>query len=408
MGSSIISAMIPFLLLPIMTRYLVPEEYGKIAMFNLVVSGCTALIGLSINGSANRRYFDVDVSHNELAVFNGNCILILIISALAGLLLAYFFGGFFAYHLGISEDLIIYGVVVSFFMFFLNIRLGQWQIRKKTNNYSILQISNALLSSLITLILIVYCNFESMGRIFGILTTSVLIGLFSYYSLRYEKLILFRIDKGDIRNALSFGVPLIPHALSGVVLLTVDRFIVNKNLGLEITGIYMVAVSLGGALNVLFNSINKAYTPWLFERLKENDEKVNRSIVRYTYFYYFSLLLIYIFLIFFTPHFVSFLVGEEYFPIIEVLPYIFAGQFFLGMYFTVTNYIFYVKKTKYLSYVTVSCGIVNFILLTTLVPEHGIVGAGFSFAFSTLCQFILTWVMSARLFKMPWRLQRDI
>ena len=271
--SSILSAVFPFLLLPILTRLLSPEEYGQIAMFIIFTSALGALIGLSVHGAANRRFFDEDVSHIELARFNGNCVYILLVSTAFSVLILSFIDTVLADFLGIPIVWIYLGVISVFFSFVLNIRLGQWQIREKAKQVGFTQVTNSLLACLFSLLLIVLLNFGAEGRIYGITLTSVIVGILSYYTLRSDELILFEFNIRDFTDALAFGVPLIPHVLGGFLLLSVDRLVINKELGLEMTGIYMVAVSLGSVLNLVFNGVNKAYSPWLFGQLKRNNNE---------------------------------------------------------------------------------------------------------------------------------------
>lgn len=50
--SNILNAIIPFALLPVLTRYLSPEEYGEVAMFQTLLGAMTAFVGLSMAGAA--------------------------------------------------------------------------------------------------------------------------------------------------------------------------------------------------------------------------------------------------------------------------------------------------------------------------------------------------------------------
>lgn len=404
--SSIASAAIPFILLPILTRYLTPAEYGQIAMFTIFTSALAAIIGLSVHGATNRRYFDESVSATELARFNGNCFFILLISTCVALFLLLFIDSLLADYLGIPTLWVYLGILSVFCSFILNVRLGQWQIRGKAKRYGILQISNALVVLLFSLLFVISMKLGPDGRIYGIVLTSIIIAVLSYYTLRNDRLILFKYNRKDINYALSFGVPLIPHVLGGFLLLSIDRLVINKELGLEMTGIYMVAINLGGALNIVFNSINKAYSPWLFAQLKENNEKKKRDIVKKTYMYFVFLVFLAALSFLIAPPVLKLIVGEKFHQAADVLPIIVIGQFFLGMYFMVTNYIFYVRKTKYLSYVTISSGIINMVLLLLLIPNYGLNGAALAFLIANLWQFMCTWVLSAKLYLMPWDLWR--
>ncbi|WP_392344243.1 flippase [Pseudoalteromonas prydzensis] len=404
--SSIASAAVPFVLLPILTRYLTPAEYGQIAMFIVFTTALAALIGLSIHGAANRRFFEDSATKTELARFNGNCFFILFISTAIVLVALALIDNYLAIYLGLPLEWIYLGVLSVFCSFMLNIRLGQWQIRGKAKHYGVMQISNALVVLVFSLLFVVLLSFGAAGRIYGIVLTSIIIGGIAVITLKNDKLLVFKYNRADIDYALSFGVPLIPHVLGGFLLLSIDRLVINKELGLEMTGIYMVAVNLGNALNIIFNSINKAYSPWLFGQLKEDKQAIKRTVVKKTYLYFAFLVLMAALSFLIAPPILKLIVGEKFHQAADVLPLLITGQVFLGMYLMVTNYIFYIKKTKYLSYITISSGAVNVVLLLLFIPHYGINGAALAFLIANFWQFFCTWIVSAKLYAMPWALRR--
>ena len=53
--SKFINSAIPFFLLPILTRYLTAEEYGKLSMFNATVSFLIPFVGMSIWAAIQRK-----------------------------------------------------------------------------------------------------------------------------------------------------------------------------------------------------------------------------------------------------------------------------------------------------------------------------------------------------------------
>ena len=79
--SNILNAAIPFFLLPILTRYLTPAEYGVVGMFQMVLAIFAAFTGLSVHGAANRKYFDRDEGL-DLSAFIASCVQIVIFSTL--------------------------------------------------------------------------------------------------------------------------------------------------------------------------------------------------------------------------------------------------------------------------------------------------------------------------------------
>jgi len=62
---------IPLILLPILTRKLTPDEYGIVAMFQLTVSVIYPFIGLNLEGSIARKYYDQD--ETDFPSYIGTC-----------------------------------------------------------------------------------------------------------------------------------------------------------------------------------------------------------------------------------------------------------------------------------------------------------------------------------------------
>lgn len=69
--ANILNAIIPFALLPVLTRYLSPEEYGQVAMFQTLLGALMAFIGLSMQGAAGRKFYDGSLGKDDLAEYIG-------------------------------------------------------------------------------------------------------------------------------------------------------------------------------------------------------------------------------------------------------------------------------------------------------------------------------------------------
>lgn len=78
--SSFLNSAIPFLLLPILTRYLSLEDYGTVAMFMVMVSFVYPFTGLSVGSSIYKQFLDLD--EKNLGGYIFNVFVILLLSAL--------------------------------------------------------------------------------------------------------------------------------------------------------------------------------------------------------------------------------------------------------------------------------------------------------------------------------------
>ncbi|WP_367987887.1 lipopolysaccharide biosynthesis protein [Vibrio sp. NTOU-M3] len=401
--SNIINAAIPFLLLPILTRTLSPEEYGQVAMFQTFIVGLTAFVGVNSIGAANRKFYDEGNSKKELSKFNGACIQILLGSSLILLILAYIFIDSLKLFLSIPASWIYSALLVSILIFILNFRLGQWQVRGEAIKYGALQICNSILNMGLSLLLVVVLHHGSQGRVDGQIIAAVLVSVIALFLLKKDKLVKLYAWRPDlIKQILSFGIPLIPHIFGVFLLSAVDRFVINQKLGLSQAGIYMVAVQLSMALSVIFDAINKAYVPWLYDILKHNRANEKRMVVKYTYYYFFLLMLLVPVILFISPWILTFVSGEKYSSASQIIGLLCFGQILNGMYLMVTNYVFYAKKTGKLAIVTISSGLINIFLLFILIEKLGVLGAALAFLISKCIQFLFTWILASRVVQMPW------
>ena len=405
--TNIIKALIPFLILPVLTRYLSTEEYGQIAIFQTFLALISSVVGLNTVGAANRKFYD-DVDDQVLRNFNGGCVQILLLSS------SLFFFGLILFKNELKDFLqiplswVMTSVLINSLGYITSLRLGQWQLRKKAKLYGYLVVSESTINMGLSLLLLVVFKLGADSRVIAQLLACFISFIISLYLLYKDDLIsIFVWNKSYIKEALAFGVPLLPHTFGLFLIAMAGRFIINKYLGLSDAGIYMVAVQLSTSMLIVFDAINKSYVPWLFERLKYADNQEKRCIVRNTYLYFIVILIVVAFAFILGPFIVTLIAGEKYKSAGDVIGWLCLGQAFGGMYLMVTNYNFYAKKTKNLAMVTIATGIISVPFLLIFVNKFGIVGAGIAFAIAKFLQFSMTWTLANRAVYMPWNLLKS-
>lgn len=210
--SNIINALIPFLLLPILTRLLSPAEYGQVAMFQILVAGLAAFVGLNTVGAANRKFYEHNNSLKALGLYNGACLQILLGSMIIVFILCVLFSELLVSYLSIPVNWIYSAVLLSSFNFILNLRLGQWQIRGEAIKFGALQISNSLFNMGLSLLLVLSLHHGAQGRIDAQIIAAGLSTFVAVYLLMKDGLVhLYSLRVDYIKQALQFGIPLIPH-----------------------------------------------------------------------------------------------------------------------------------------------------------------------------------------------------
>ena len=401
LGANILNAGIPFLLLPILTRVLTPADYGTVAMFGIVLSVVGAFTGLSVHGAIGVRYFQL--GKKELAEYVGTCVGILVVSSSVLFLLVAVFRSWLASVSGVPSDWLLVAVVLSGLQFLGHIRLSLWQVSGEAIKYGAFQISQSLLNAAISLILILAVGMAWEGRVLGQTLAVTLFGVIALgWLLRDGLLRLPREWRVHSRDALKFGMPLIPHVIGGLLIVAADRFVITRLLDVAQAGIYMVALQVGQALALMTESFNKAYAPWLMKNLSRPTEALRITIVRGTYLYFVLVLAAAAAFGLSAPMFLSFLVGESFRAAGELVIYIALGFAFNGCYYMVTGFVFFRSKTKVLALVTFVSGLINIPLMLVLVEHNGIAGAGQAFMLTHALSFIGTWWLAHKVHPMPW------
>lgn len=401
--ANIANAAVPFLLLPVLTRVLDPADYGVIAMFAVTLGVFAAFTGLSVHGAVGVRYFQLDAK--QMAAFVSTCLIILGVCTLGLAVLVFVFATTLTGLTGLPRDWLVLGVFVAAAQITGQIRLSLWQVAGDPLRYGAFQFSQTLSNALLSLYLILAVGMAWQGRLIG---QSLAIGTFGVLGLYWLYVAGFVVRptnfKTHAKDALLFGVPLIPHVIGGLMIVAVDRFIIAGLLGLASAGIYMVGVQIGQILGLLTDAFNKAYAPWLMRQLsRTNGAVLRRQIVRGTYVYFVGVIGVALAIGAAAPLIVRLMAGDAFQDAQGVVVYIALGYAFNGCYLMVTNYIFFESKTAILAYVTFATGLVNIALTYVLVKQNGIVGAGQAFVISQFLAFVGTWWLSHRVHPMPWR-----
>lgn len=391
---------VSFLLLPILTRELDPEAYGVIAMFSMVVSLLSVFIGLNIYGSIGIRYFEKPKI--DIPKYISTSLVIMIIATVIMAIFILPAGEMLTELTSIPLNWLYAALSVAFLQLILQVLLTLWQASKKPLRYGVIRTSQSLLDITISITLVVGLTMSWQGRIGGILVASICVAIVAIYYLIREDWLAKSIDLTYAKDALKYGVPLIPHAVGGVILGMTDRFMVNNILNVSSTGIYVVAVQIGFILGILADSFNRAFAPWLMEKLSNKNYFLQKKIVIFTYIYFVVIIALAIITSKLFYYILPFVVGPQFQAAGPLLIYIMLGNAFIGMYYMVTNYIFYSGRTGLLSTLTICVGGMTIAMNWFLINEYGLKGAAIGFMLGQASLFVGAWIISNHCIPMPW------
>lgn len=401
--SSLINSAIPLLLLPYLTKVLSVEDYGQVAIFMLVQAFMGPFVSMNVHATISRKYFTEDASSYPVYIFNA--FLLLILSTITTLLLVFFLSGYLSDITKLDSTWLFAAVISSACQLIILSVLTLLQVQNKPLKYGLLQIILTIVNLLFTFLLIEFYNYKAEGRILAIVYSYVLCAIAFVSWVIYSKQLKFRLNIGFITHAFLYGAPLIPHVVGAIILSIADRLLINKLHSEYEAGLFTVALQLCSVMTIMLSAFNSAFSPWLFRKLKENNSQEKKRIVKFTYLgfliialggFLFSLML---------PGIIQLVAGSKFIESVKYINWIIIGIILSSFYILIANYIFYAEKTYLLAMSTSICALAYWPIALFMFNNYGVVGIPRASATCCFLLFIFTWILSARVYKMPWLLK---
>lgn len=393
---------IVFLLIPVLTAYLTPAEQGNLSLFLTTLGLVTPLVLLQITAAINVEYFRKDFGEQNFSTytFTGLCL-----SGIAFLGLTLVFFLFRTPLLQLLEFDPLYLLLIPFIALCtacVEVLKINYIIKGEAVAFGGFLLLLTFLDIGLSLYFITVQGLGMEGRIFGILAGKAMFACIALLLLYRKGLIQLKWASTYAKDLLRFGLPLLPHAIGGIVLHSSDQFFISEMVGKDALGIYSVAYQIGAVIMLVDISFNQAFTPYVLNVLKSGNEADKVKVVRASYAYALGLFICFGVMLLFLPYLYEFFVNERYASGIIYVPYIALGYVVLGLYKIFVNYLFFLKETKVIGAITLSSALLNILLNYLVIPHYGAFGAAMTTLFTFVVFFTLTAGFASRKMPMPW------
>lgn len=395
---------VPFLVLPLLSYYLTPADYGIVANFNILLAVITILVALSVEGVIGVNFYKI--SKQELGRYIYNAIVLILIDAIIIFITCYLFKDQIYSYFKIPFKYVVWTIVMAFATTMTNINLALWRLEEKPLKFGIYQISQTVINISISLILVITYKLGWIGRIDGIIIATLLFGCFSLGLLWKRGYFKIQNDKAIIIAILSFGLPLIPHSLSMWLRSGIDRVYITNFYGEAANGLYATGFQFGVLVSFLILAFNNAFVPYLYKSLSETDvtrlEENKKQLKKITYFGMIGLIIVSILFYVISIFILNQFFNHSYSGALKYILWAIVAQLFQGFYLFFVNYIFFVKKTKYLAFITFSCAMIQVVLSYFLIKNLGPIGGAYSTVVVSFINFVAVAYFGSKVYKMNW------
>jgi O-antigen/teichoic acid export membrane protein len=383
-----IEALVPFLLAPILTRTLDPTGYGIWVLFITYATFLRPIVGLTTQDAIRMRFYDFD--KKQLDQFTHTVLYVMMTMALIVSTITFLFRDPLASAASFPGPWLISIVIAAFLfeVFYTALALQQFHNRRKA--FLGTQVLQAVLSiSLISAFLL--SGWDWRGVILGRMIGMSIAALISLRTLGYGPSLFFRMPQRSFyRDIASFAVVYWPAGMVVMAVAMTDKVVAAKYLGVEASAMYGVAALFASAYWVANYSFVLAWTPWLFQKLKNAPTDGLREVVSVSILYFVLASIAATAFYFVSLFFAPILLGEAFHSAIPLLKYIMLAIVLQGFFIHNMKFLHFDKSIGLMSTCsTLTIGL-NIWLSIIWAPTGGVRGIMIATAVSYGVTFVLS------------------
>lgn len=384
------SGLITFLMLPLYTRWLGPDQFG---LAELVNTYSNILISLATCCMADAIFiFPKTADENGKRKYYSSGLLVALIGVLLSLIIAIILKNSIFSSWGTIHTNSIQIAILSSCLF---LQSYTQQFTRSIDKMKVYSISGIVLSAAIAVYAFLLIPlFGTNGYIYSLALANITAAVYSYFaSGSYKYLSLRFIDKTFATDLLKYGVPLIPNSVMWWLVDGINRPIMEAELGLAAIGIYAVASKFPSVLNVISGAFSNAWGISVSEEYGKDD--FNHYFNQIFKLVFFLLMIFSLLMSILAKPIISILVAPEYIEAYKLLPILLLSVILANASGMVGGIFMAMKQSKYFFYSSIYGATISVIATLILIRLYGVYGVAWaavlSFFVMTIVRFSYVW-----------------
>ena len=375
------SKVFTFLLLPVYTSLLTPNDFGKIDAVQTVISLLLYFVTLQIENAIFRFLIEYRNKENiQISYVTSASVVLLVmvgISITLIILLNYIF--MFPY----IKLIIALILIQSLYLFISNLARGLG----KNADYSIASFLITVSSLISNILMIVIFKYGAVSILLSIVISNLIGFIYLFYRVKIWKLIKFEnIDIIKINEMLRYSLPLIPNAISWWIANMSDRLIVIYFLGTMYNGIYAAANKIPTIYTTIFVVFNTAWAESVSLAINDSDRNNYIESMMNNSFKLFSFINMGIILC--VSIFFDYLIGNQYSEAYNQIFILLLAIFVNSLCSLLGGILGGLKNTYVIGWTTVIGAVINAIINIIFIKIIGLYAA----SISTLISYIIIYL----------------
>lgn len=230
----------------------------------------------------------------------------------------------------------------------------------------------------------------------GLLCTGLILAMLKEYETR--------IEKGIVRTALQFGVPLIFTNLAFMLLNVSDRYILKALTDNESVALYDLGYRVAGIINMfIIMPFMLTLMPQAYKMYKQPGDKRYYSKLM-TYFSFVVIWLGLALSLFSREIIKIFALNPDYWPAYQVVPVVTLAYTLMGIRLFAVLGQYLTRNTKSVAYTTLIAAAMNIALNIIYIPRYGLLTAAWTTLIAFALLLVMSYAISNRYYSIPYEL----
>lgn len=407
-AGQVLQRLVGFLLIPLYTTYFSTNEYGILEILITTGNLLITILGMGMISAMFRSYYrDPDKARQQSVAKTALSVYFLVSTAVCALL-------FLAIRplSGLLLDDVSYwpllGLTLGFVILsnFNSVPFSILRAQGKSLQYVGYSLAQFTVNVVTAVTLVVVFRHGVRGSLEGIVFGHVaVLALFVPFIIRTMK---SKFSWTELKEMLSFGLPLVPAMIASIVLTASDRYFLRAFSTFDELGVYGLGYKFGFMIQILIvTPFTLSYGPMMWSMASRPDAKAFYARVL-TYFTMVSLYLA-LALSMLSPEIIRIMARKQAFwRASNFVPLVALSYVFYGMYTQFAIGLSLRDKTRYFPLVVGFAAVANIVLNFLLIPSYGGMGAAVSTVVSYLVLTVVVYLVSQRLYPIHYEWRRLI
>ena len=394
-GTTIISRLINYLMVPVHTYIFGTGEYGVVGELYAYVSLLIVLLTYGMETAFFR--FNSTVPDDEKNKVYGTSLVSLLVTSMIFIVAILYYNQDVASLLSHDNhpEYITWFALVIAFDAISTMPFARLRAQNRPQKFAFVKFANIFVNVFVTLFFLILCpwllkmnvmpdvvnaiyNKEiGIGYIFLANLAASAVTLLLLFSEIHPSRLSFNWKLW--KQMISYAFPLLIFGLAGIVNETMDRILLKELSPADIAqsqvGIYSACYKISILMTIFIQAFKYAAEPFFFAKAKDSDAKRNYSLVM-TYFvltcsFIFLGVMLYIDVV---QHFI----GKDFREGIAVVPILLMANLFLGIFYNLSIWYKLTGQTRFGAYISIIGAIITLALNYFLIPVMGYMGSAWA------------------------------